>query len=218
LGHLWLCGGARGATRPAGLWLALVVVLAGGVSTFAQSSVPGPEDYERFSHFITDRNIFDPTRQPHNYDPRHSYVRTRTRAPRGTPAIEFVGTMSYEKGKFGFFSGNNEELSQVLQVGDKLQGYTITSLTATNATLISADNKEQMELLIGDGLREDNNKWIFTKAGELPVESGPATTSSSPSSSSSSESNSSTPAALPPALENNDVLKRLMEQRAKENQ
>jgi hypothetical protein len=75
-----------------------------------------------------------------------------------------------------------------------------------------------MELLIGDGLREEENKWIFTKAGELPTEPAPVSSSSSSSGSSSSGASSSAPPALPPGMENNDVLKRLMEKRAKESQ
>src|SRR5215472_4795905 len=108
-------------------WLALTAILIGGTAAFAQSSngVPGPEDYDRFSTFITDRNIFDPNRQPHNYDGSRTYRPTHIRS-RGTPGIQFVGTMSYDKGLFAFFSGNSSELSKVLQVGDKIQGYTVT--------------------------------------------------------------------------------------------
>jgi hypothetical protein len=203
--HVWLCAGAG-----------IMVLLAGAVCSFAQSSIPGPDDYAAFSHFITDRNIFDPSRQPHNYDSRRSY-RPRIRTPRGTPGIQFVGTMSYEKGTFAFFSGNNMDLSKVLQVGDKLQNYTITYITATNVVMVSADKKEQLELEIGDGLRQENDKWIFAKAGEVPTEATSTAPSSSPGSS-SNDSSSSAPAAPAPELEQNDVLKRLMEQRAKENQ
>jgi hypothetical protein len=201
--------------------LVLAAVLMGRVAAFPQSNIPGPDDYAAFSHFITDRNIFDPARQPHNYDSRRSYQKPRSRTPRGTPGIQFVGTMSYEKGWFAFFSGNSEGLSRVLQTGDKLQNYTITDITATNVLMTSADQKEQLVLEIGDGLRQDNDKWVFSKAGEMPVETAPVATpsSSSSSSSTSSDSTGATPAAPPPpALEQNDVLKRLMEKRAKENQ
>jgi hypothetical protein len=198
--------------------IGLIILLAGSVCTFAQSNgVPGPDEYARFSHFITDRNIFDPSRQPHNYDSSHVFRPNRVRTPRGTPAVQFVGTMSYEKGLFAFFSGNSMDLSQILRVGDKLQNYTITDITATNVMMESADKKEQLELEIGDGLRQESDKWIFSKAGELPAEASPTAPSSSPSSS-GGDSSGSTPAALPPALEGNDVLKRLMEKRAKENQ
>jgi hypothetical protein len=205
--------------KPLTICLALgAAVLMGSVAAFAQSNgVPGPDEYAAFSHFITDRNILDPTRQPHNYDSRRSFRPTRIRTPRGTPAVQFVGTMSYEKGLFAFFSGNNVDLSQILRVGEKLQGYAITDITATNVVMESADKKEQLELEIGDGLRQEGDKWIFSKAGELPAEVSPTAPSSSPSSS-GGDSSGSTPAAPQPALEQNDVLKRLMEKRAKENQ
>jgi len=208
------CAGARGATRPTWLFLLLAILLAGGVSTFAQSNgVPGPDDYTSFSRFITDRNIFDPSREPHNYNPNSRQHRSRARS-NGTPGIQLVGTMSYEKGMFAFFSGNSADLSKVLQVGDKIVDYTITAITADSVGLESADKKEQMALNIGDGLRQENSKWVFAKAGDLPVEAG-ATTSSG---SSSDESTSSTPAAPASAVEQNDVLKRLMQLREKENQ
>ena len=203
---------------PAGI--GLVVFLASTVCTFAQSNgVPGPDEYAAFSHFITDRNIFDPARQPHNYDSRRSY-RPRVRTPRGTPGIQFVGTMSYEKGMFAFFSGNNMDLSKVLQVGDKLQDFIITEITETNVALVSADKKQQLDLKVGDGLRQESDKWVFSTAGELPAEASPVATPSSSNSSNSSSSDStvSPPAAPPAALEQNDILKRLMEKRAKENQ
>jgi hypothetical protein len=208
--------------KPKPLTICLVLgaaILMGGVAAFAQSNIPGPDDYIGFSRFITDRNIFDPSRQPHNYDSHRTYQRTHVRTPRGTPGIQFVGTMSYEKGLFAFFSGNNIDLSKVLRVGDNLQGYLITDITATNVLMTSTDKKEQIELEVGDGLRQENDKWIYSKPGELPAEASPvAAPSSSSSNTSSSESAGSTPAAPSSAGEPNDVLKRLMEKRAKENQ
>jgi hypothetical protein len=202
-------------------WLVLTAVLTGGVGALAQSSrgIPGPDEYEKFSSFITDRNIFDPNRQPHNYGVRSTYHR-HTPTPRGTPGIQLVGTMSYEKGYFAFFSGNNEDLSKVLKVGDKMEEYTVTHVTANFVGLESADKKEQIELTIGDGFRQESGKWVFSKAGELPAPaSAPDTTSSSSTSNSSSNENtSSTPAQPPSATEQNDILKRLMQQREKESQ
>ena len=196
----------------------IMVLLASATCTFAQShGVPSPDEYAAFSHFIADRNIFDPARVPHDYTRNRPIHSTHVRLPHGTPGIQFVGTMSYEKGLFAFFSGNNMDLSRVLQVGDKLQDYLITDITATNVLMTSADKKEQLELEIGDGLRQENDKWVFSKAGELPIETSPVAVPSS-SSSSSGESTGPTPVAPPPELEQNDVLKRLMEKRAKENQ
>jgi hypothetical protein len=200
--------------------LVLTAVLAGGVAAFAQSSshIPGPEDYDRFSQFITDRNIFDPNRQPHSYGgsytPRTTHIRSR-----GTPGIQFVGTMSYEKGFFAFLSGNSTELSKVVQVGDKIQGYTVTDITGNTVALQSADKQEKVALNIGDGLREENSKWVFSKAGDMPLPAAASSTETTGSSSSDSNSSntSSAPATPPSATEQNDVLKRLMQQREKEN-
>ncbi len=192
------------------------MVLA-AAAAFAQSNgVPGPQDFASFSHFITDRNIFDPNRVPHSYNPNHSYRPSRTRRSSGTPGIQLVGTMSYEKGRFAFFGGNSADLSKVLQAGGKIADYTITEIAADSVQVESADKKEQAIMKIGDGFRQDNGKWVFAKAGDLSaVSSTPPAAGAS--SSSSTDSAGATPAAPAAVGEPNDVLKRLMERRAKEN-
>lgn len=193
--------------------LFILAFLACAVYTFAQSNgVPGPQDYAAFSHFITDRNIFDPNRQPHYYSTNRSFVRR----PRSnlTPGIQFVGTMSYTKGWFAFFSGNSADLSKVLQVGSKIADYTITEISANHVQLESGDQK-QLALNVGDGLRQENGKWVPAEAGELPAAENTSATATA-ADSSSPESSSATPP--PSAGEQNDVLKRLMQLREKENQ
>lgn len=197
--------------------LALIILTASAAASAQSNGVPGPDDYAAFSRFITDRNIFDPNRVAHDYNPRRSFVRRTPRSIR-PPSIELVGTMSYDKGMFAFFSGNSEDLSQVLQVGGKLQGYTITAVTTDSVGLESADKKEQIELKIGDGLREENSKWVFSKVGELPVEAGAPAESSGAMEGGSPQISSSAPTAPPSATEQNEHLKRLMQQREKENQ
>jgi hypothetical protein len=83
-------------------------------------------------------------------------------------------------------------------------------------TIESADKKEKLELKVGDVMRQESGKWAWSGQGEVPSGGSSPTTSSS-NENSSSDSRSS-PAPSSPALENNDILKRLMEQRAKENQ
>ena len=94
-------------------WLG-ALALAGGLSAPAQSNntVPGDTDYARFSQFISDRNIFDPSREP-----RTRMTSTRTSAPdthpdRRAPYFTLVGTMSYEKGMFAFFDSNNSDMKK----------------------------------------------------------------------------------------------------------
>jgi len=202
---------ARGATRPAiaGGILALVVVLASAAFAFAQSNgVPGDTDYSRFSWFITDRNIFNPTREPHSYVPGYR-PRTRTRTHVAAPGIQLVGTMSYDKGLFAFFNGNSDEWKQALSVGGKIADYTVTDISANRVELESADQKQQLELNVGDGLRQEDGKWVLSNGGELPAIA---------SSADASAGGNSTPAAAPSAGEPNEILKRLMQLREKENQ
>src|ERR1700753_4237850 len=128
----------------------LLVLLAGVACATAKSTVPGPDDYTKFSTFITDRNIFDPNRVAHNYSTTRRYTRP-TKRSYGTPGIQLVGTMSYEKGMLAFFSGKKSDLSKVAQSGEQIVGYKITSITPDSVGLESADKKEQLELKIGDG-------------------------------------------------------------------
>jgi len=194
--------------------LAVATVLAGTAAGVAQPNrIPGAEDYAAFSRFITDRNIFDPNRQPHDYDPNRPRRRQQNYR---APSLQFVGTMSYEKGMFAFFSGNSADLGQVVREGETIQGYTVVSITAGSVVLKSPAATQQF-IYVGDGLRQENGKWLIAKAGELPAAVGPAEAGSS-SGGESDGSTSATSAPPPSAGEQNDVLKRLMQQREKENQ
>jgi len=192
-----------------GLWL--IAMLAVGPGALAQSKVPGPQEYASFSRFITDRNIFDPGRQPHHSS---SYVRHTTRRTRsdGPPGLQLVGIMSYEKGPFAFFNGNNPDLQQALPVAGKIAGHTILEISANQVRLESDDKKEQLTLGVGDGLRLENGRWVPAESGSLPVNTS-ATTGAA-----SDDSSGAAPEAPASATEPNDVLKRLMQLREKENQ
>jgi len=200
---------------PARLVCGLLALLASSGSVFAQSNgIPGPQEYAAFSHFITDRNIFNPDRVPHYYN-RNSSYRPRPSSRRNrTSGIQFVGTMNYDKGMFAFFGGNSADLSKVLQVGGKIADYTITDISLDSIRLESADKKQQPVMKVGEGFRQENGKWVLASAGEIPAASG----DSGNTGSSSSESAGVTPAAPAAVGEPSDALKRLMERRAKENQ
>ena len=192
----------------------LALALAGGTLASAQTNgVPRATDYAAFSRFITERNIFDPNRQPH-YTSTRPRTRTtaRTHSP-SAPAFTFVGTMSYEKGLFAFFSGNNADLKKVLPVTEKIAGYTVAEIAPGRVTLESADQKQKLELKVGDVMREENGKWRLSGSGEVPA--GDSTSAAETGSSSGGENPA---AATSSASEPNDVLKRLMEKREKESQ
>ena len=192
--------------------LALALALAGGLGAWAQSNqVPGAEDYAAFSRFITDRNIFDANRQP-----RYSSGRTRpTTRPRthssSAPAFTLVGTMSYGKGLFAFFNGNNSDLKKALPVAESIAGYTVTEISHSRVKLESADKKQKVEMKVGDLMRQENGKWEMAGAGELPSGTNSTETTGATggeNSAAASPSSSSEP---------NEVLKRLMQLREQES-
>jgi hypothetical protein len=170
-------------------------------------SEPAVQDYSSFSQFIAARNIFNPNRQP-------LAISAQNGVPPGVPQsetsrLQLVGTMGYEKGMFAFFNGTTMNLSAVVQVGDNFHGYTVAAIAANRVSLASADTKEQHELRIGDGLRHENGGWeLFDSQDSSAMGSG------------SAASDSSDTKAIAPrsATEQNDILKRLMQQREKENQ
>jgi hypothetical protein len=193
--------------------LVAAFTLMNGMLVFAQSNnVPGATDYSGFSRFVTARNIFDPNRQPHYTSAPRTRIRPRTHVSASAPAFTLVGTMSYEKGVFAFFDGNNPDLKKVRLVNEKIADYAVTKITPDRVTLESADKKERLELKVGDVMRQENSKWTLSSSGELPV----GTSSLAPTVSSAS---GDSPAESPsPSLGQNDVLKRLMELRKKEEQ
>jgi hypothetical protein len=180
--------------------------LANGFFAAAQSNnPPGPAAYPEFSGFITQRNIFDPNRYPLNSRSSGRNYRP-TRVNRSAPTFTLVGTMSYEKGMFAFFDGNNSDLRKVLSESGGIAGYTVTEVTLTGVKLQSADKKETVRMKIGDAMRQDGGHWLPAGQGELPVEAS-TTESTAPAAESSAPS---------PALEGNDILKKLMQQREQE--
>jgi hypothetical protein len=190
--------------------LLLLLALANGLSTGAQSnSVPGPADYDSFSRFVTERNIFDPNRYPHSSPNRPAY---HPSVSRSAPAFTLVGTMNYQKGMFAFFDGNNSDLRKVLYQSDSnsIAGYTVAEITLTGVKLQSADKKKTVAMKIGEIMRQVGNEWQLAGQGELAA--SPAGGASSATEGSGSAS------AIVPASAGapNDILKKLMEKRAEE--
>jgi hypothetical protein len=193
---------------------------AGILSARAQSNnTPGDPDYSKFAGFITDRNIFDPNRYPHDRSsgyrpPKH------IKHPNGPQGVTLVGTMAYEKGYFAFFNAGDSDLKKVVSSGGDIADYTVKDISATSVTLIGKDKKESV-MKIGDQMYQEGGVW------KLNLDANSSTTVESPASTATDNSSSTTDstsatdegqAAPSPSLENNDILKRLMEKRAKENQ
>jgi hypothetical protein len=200
--------------------LLAALAFAGVFSARAQSNdTSGDPDYGKFASFITDRNIFDPNRYPHNQ--RSSYHPTKhTKHTNGPQGVTLVGTMAYEKGFFAFFNAGDSDLKKVVSYGGEIADYTVKDISATTITLVGKDKKE-VTMKIGDQMYQEAGAWKVNGDTDNSASGETATSTTTDNSSSTTDSTSATetaPAASSPALENNDILKRLMEKRAKENQ
>jgi hypothetical protein len=190
-------------------WLVLALALLNGLFAGAQSNgVPGPTAYSSFSRFITERNIFDPSRYAHNAARPYQSARTI----HSTPTFTLVGTMSYEKGMFAFFDGNNPDLRKVLFQSDSnsIAGYTVAEITLDGVKLQTADRKQTVQIKIGEMMRLEGKEWQPAGRGEL-------STNTVESAASAVEGSSPDAGAAPASAgEPNDILKKLMQQREQE--
>jgi hypothetical protein len=153
----------------------------------------GPLDYAAF-RLITERNIFDPNRQPHKGGERPP--------SKAQDSFSLVGTMSYDKGDFAFFDGNSSDYKKVLKPDETIAGYKVVSISADSVKL-ERESKD-LELPVGSQLRrQDDGTWVQSAHTDTYAAS------------SSSSGSSQTDAA--PGGGDNDVLKRLMQRREKEN-
>jgi hypothetical protein len=188
-----------------------LLMLALAPAAFAQSNgVPGPSDYEAFSRFIANRNIFDPNRVPHSTYTRRPRIRERSAS---VPFLSLVGIMSYNKGTFAFFNAADSDLRSVLSVNGKIAGYTLTEMTTSGVKLVSDDKKQTLDLKVGDVLRQEGGKWVLSDTDDVPMETSPK-----PAAGNADATPADTSATPDSANQPNAILKRLMELREKENQ
>ena len=162
-------------------------------SSSSQSTTnSNPLDYSNF-RTIAERNIFDPNR--HGVRQPSDYIR---------PAVDsfnLVGTMSYEKGTFAFFSGSSSQYQKALKCQDSIAGYKVASIGEKSVKLAQGTN--QIELRIGMQMRrEENGPW---KASSL-LQSYAAAPASNPAAASDSV----------PTGPSSDILKKLMQRREQE--
>lgn len=200
--------------------LVLALVLANGFVAVAQSNDAASTDYASFSRVVADRNIFDPNRISHSPGkPRSTYHPPRSHST-SAPAFSLVGTMSYEKGMFAFFSGNNADLKKILVLDGGIAGYTVTEITPTQVTLQTVD-KTNLVMKIGEVMRQEGGSWQLTGAGEVAAEPSVTepTKPGGESAASSGSAESSSAPVVPSAGSSaaSEILKRLMQKREQES-
>jgi len=172
-----------------------------------ETNQPAANSFDAFK-VIGQRNIFDANRAAPGVrrEPREE------RKPARVDYLNLLGAMSYDKGAFAFFDGNNPEYRKTVKTGESIAGCKVAQVTQTNVTL--EVNGKMLALAVGAQLkRQDEGEWqlnstteSFTSAGAT---AGAASTPSSgaasaPASSSGAGSSSDGPS---------DALKRLLEQR-----
>lgn len=197
-------------------YLVLALALANSWFATAQSNDVSPSDYASFSRVIAERNIFDPNRFSHAPGTKRTTYRPRTRST-SAPAFSLVGTMSYEKGMFAFFSGNNADLKKILTLDGNIAGYTVSEVTSSQVTLQGAD-KKNLVMKIGDLMRQESGSWQLAGQGEVPTEPSSADaskTGTEPSATSATAEPAATPTASSSAA--SEILKRLMQKREQES-
>jgi len=118
------------------LWISVLGIVACGRCLAAPTNVLSKTDYAFFAT-IPERNIFNPIRLPHR-EPPTNHVETVVAAP--TDAFALVGTMTYEKGTFAFFSGASTNYQKVLQRDGEIAGFKIASITPDAVTLATSNS------------------------------------------------------------------------------
>jgi hypothetical protein len=182
---------------------------------------------------IAERNIFNAN--------RIGPVRLSSRRPSVVETFTLVGTMAYEKGAFAFFQGSSSEFTKVLKPAGLIAGHKLVDICA-NSVKIEVDGKE-FELPVGSQMRrEDEGTWQVAEARGGGDNAAPGTNGepssrngrsdrgrdysrsrgdSRPSGARDERAESRSPApaaASSPNVNQDEVLKRLMERREKESQ
>jgi len=181
------------------------------------NDVPGPTAYAQFSGFIAQRNIFNPNRVPRGSQPVPVPIyNNRTRTNPSGPAFTLVGTMSYEKGTFAFFDGNQSNLRKVLYQSDSngIAGFKLAEITSAGVKLQTADKRQTLQMQVGEIMRQQGGGWQLAGKGQL-FTGGGGGQSAAPEAAGSTAlpEESSSPS---PALEGSEILRKLMQQTEKE--
>ncbi len=144
----------------------------------ARTAPPQPAitlSYDAFS-VIGDRNVFNQNRSS-----RRNTQETNAPAP-VVDMIGFVGTMDYGKGQMAFFNGTSAEFKKMAKTGDSVGAFKLVSVTPKEVKL-SASEKEELALTIGQVLRRENSGPWALSSQPLPDSVTGASSSSSGSSS-----------------------------------
>ena len=175
----------------------------------ATHGADGGKGYDAYK-LVRTRNIFDPNRKAVRIEAPRPSGPTRPRSSTFT----LTGTMVREGRSLAFFSGSRSEFSKVISVGDSVANFKIIAIEPSQVELEHEGKK--MTLAIGKPFQ------IEGKPGdpEPPEESTPPSDGSGapPGPDGAAAPPPSTPTAPAPSTGNSkdEILRRMMERRAKE--
>jgi hypothetical protein len=192
------------------------IAFGSGLTHAAETNQPTVLDSKALARRVSERNIFDPDRQPRTRGESRPIPKPVVAVAADAPEMGLVGVMTFQKGTFAFFDGNAAEYRKTLQVQALIAGHTVTAITPQSVTL-SESNGPPVLLKVGQRLRKDaEGVWklaaggtgeAFTRSsGSVGAGSGAASSSSSSSATSTTED--------PPGSD--EILKRLLKKREQE--
>ena len=197
-------------------WMGFIlawIAFGSGLSHAAETNQPAVLDSKALARRVSERNIFDPDRQPRTRGESRPIPKPVVAVAADAPEMGLVGVMTFPKGTFAFFDGNAAEYRKTLQVQALIAGHTLTAITPQSVTL-SESNGPPVLLKVGQRLRKDaEGVWKLAAGG-----TGEAFTRSSGSvgagSGAASSSSATSTAEDPPGSD--EILKRLLKKREQE--
>ena len=189
------------------------IAFGSGLSHAAETNQPAVLDSKALARRVSERNIFDPDRQPRTRGESRPIPKPVVAVAADAPEMGLVGVMTFPRGTFAFFDGNAAEYRKTLQVQALIAGHTLTAITPQSVTL-SESNGPPVLLKVGQRLRKDAEgvwKPVSGGSGEAFTRSG-GSGGNGPANSSTSSSTTTT--EDPPGSD--EILKRLLKKREQE--
>jgi hypothetical protein len=186
--------------------LKIAVATALLIAAVARAPAQGAAKRKGFDDFqlLKTRNIFDPNRRASRIEPpRDSRATSTRRIPRAN-TLSLTGTMVADGRALAFLNGSRSEYSKVIGVGETVADYKVKAIDGAHVEL--EHNGKATVLGVGKLLTLEGTTEVAVDGAAEPEPEPDATAAAAPDA-----------AAAPAAAgDKNDVLRRMMERRAKE--
>lgn len=191
--------------RCCGRLFAIALLLCLARTAPAQETANSTEtNFSRF-RLIAERNIFNPNRSGRSDPP----VSRPTSRPAQVESFSLVGTLGDGQHWVAFFDGTRSELRGRLQLDDTIGDYTVSEISSSGVLLRQDTNT--IQLRVGMQVRRENDgPWLLADRAESTRTRDRSSPAESASRTTSTTANA--------ASVDDEVLRRLMQQRERELQ